>query len=631
MPKGIRHDNLISANIDNVNKLIRAGYKKVDLVTAKVSNTVKSSILNKKTDAELKELLKKKEEERKKLVAQIKADNKNILVKTIKDGLALSVFLLVPGGSVIATKLNGVEQLKSCVNEINVINAILKERRKTPVKEAFSILRESYNDAGVDSFITKCNSLPGQSILNESKYIFTVNESTSNYFNDFCKLNSKLFSDQELVEKYEEVYEVLNKSIDKNIATGNHFESMVDIKETLEDEIKRRSYNKNCLLESYKTSLEEETLITTRDRKIFDSIKLNPGNIDNDIKRVESLIESFANNFSNANMLITKLIPVSTVIVNNYPDKLTEGSSIVNIGDTLKSLINKNESNIIRYRKILESNIKDICETNTISKIYKDKLEDNMAIFHQAAYNVVYKPEPSAVTESIIINSEAETEILEDLLVESVINIGINEEISESDFKKNLNTFYRCAKELDLLEEAAKINRGSKSKTFKVANKIEKGVRKFTNNARDRYDTNKRNKMGIDKAKEHIEKTINYPIQKFLEKDREDRKKRIIQGGFRAQVWKWLKIAVRSGFIGWAINPLMGAITAIGLAAIDKGTDARTKRDILKELETEIKICEEKIEDSKSEAKKREKYQLMRLKAKLEKEYERIKYNLGAK
>ena len=64
---------------------------------------------------------------------------------------------------------------------------------------------------------------------------------------------------------------------------------------------------------------------------------------------------------------------------------------------------------------------------------------------------------------------------------------------------------------------------------------------------------------------------------------------------------------------------------------MDKASDVRTKRQILKELETEIKICEEKIEDSKSEAKKEEKYKLMRIKAKLEAEHERIKYNLGSK
>ena len=53
------------------------------------------------------------------------------------------------------------------------------------------------------------------------------------------------------------------------------------------------------------------------------------------------------------------------------------------------------------------------------------------------------------------------------------------------------------------------------------------------------------------------------------------------------------------------------------------------KDQVLNEIETEIKIVDEKIEDAKSDASKQEKYALMRLKAKLESEHKRIKYNLG--
>lgn len=506
-----------------------------------------------------------------------------------------------------------------------------ESKKKAPVKEAFEILRENYTPETAKEFANKYKSLPAQVILEEGKYIFTVNESSSEFFNDFCKVNVELFTRQELVDRYEEVYEVLNRAIDKKMEIGSHFNSMLNIKETLESEIKKRTYNHNCLLESYKTSLEEECLISQRDRRIFNSIKINPGNVEKDIYRIESLLESFSKNFSNANMLVTKLIPACNTIVKNYSDYLLESSPIVNVGDLLINMIPNNKNNIIRYNTILESYVNDIPETNTISMIYKEKLLDNMAIFHQAAYDVVYKSEPSEVMESVSIENNSETNILEDLLVESIINIGINEEITEESFKKNLDTFYRCAKKLDILEEASSVKKGAKSSVYRVSSKVEKGVRNFANNQRDRYDTRKRNTAGITKAKEHIEKTINYPIKKFLEQDKESRKKRIIQGGFRAQIWKWLNIALKSGLVGFALNPIAGAITAIGLAAVDKASDVKTKRQILKELETEIKICEEKIEDSKSEAKKGEKYKLMRIKAKLESEYERIKYNLGSK
>ena len=48
-------------------------------------------------------------------------------------------------------------------------------------------------------------------------------------------------------------------------------------------------------------------------------------------------------------------------------------------------------------------------------------------------------------------------------------------------------------------------------------------------------------------------------------------------------------------------------------------------------METELKLVDEKIEDAKSDKKDKEKYQLMRIKAKLEKEIDRIKFGLGSK
>jgi hypothetical protein len=118
-------------------------------------------------------------------------------------------------------------------------------KKKSPVKEAFEVLRENYSPESVQEFTEKYNSFPAQIVLDEAKYIFTVNEASSEFFNNFCKVNAKLFSRKELVDKYEEVYEVLNRAVEKDIHIGPHFDSMLNIKETLEDEIKRRSYDRN--------------------------------------------------------------------------------------------------------------------------------------------------------------------------------------------------------------------------------------------------------------------------------------------------------------------------------------------------------------------------------------------------
>ena len=60
---------------------------------------------------------------------------------------------------------------------------------------------------------------------------------------------------------------------------------------------------------------------------------------------------------------------------------------------------------------------------------------------------------------------------------------------------------------------------------------------------------------------------------------------------------------------------------------LSKEKDRRIRNELLSQLDTEIKICEEKINDANSEGSKKQKYQLMRIKAKLERERLRVKTN----
>ena len=62
--------------------------------------------------------------------------------------------------------------------------------------------------------------------------------------------------------------------------------------------------------------------------------------------------------------------------------------------------------------------------------------------------------------------------------------------------------------------------------------------------------------------------------------------------------------------------------------AIDKKIDEKYRKQILNDLELELKMVNEKLEDAKSDGDREAKYELMRIQNKLEKDIERIKYGL---
>ena len=114
------------------------------------------------------------------------------------------------------------------------------------------------------------------------------------------------------------------------------------------------------------------------------------------------------------------------------------------------------------------------------------------------------------------------------------------------------------------------------------------------------------------------------------------KREKILTGKNTVRVGKTLKNAIKiivGGAAGLAaFGPLAGAIIGfigfLGARGVSKNVEDREKKRILLELETELKIVKEKVEDSKAENNKKQKYQLMRIQANLEKEITRIKHGL---
>ena len=300
-------------------------------------------------------------------------------------------------------------------------------------------------------------------------------------------------------------------------------------------------------------------------------------------------------------------------------------AQILAMFDELKEMINSNPDYLIKYV---------IDEFNYINKIILDK-ERKIAPINESAMNTLYIDsiaEFNNLVESIFFSDEEP--ILEDFIRLQFITEGlINYE--------------------DTMEASSRI-------ITKGAEKVVRAIDKRS--AKSGGMTKANSKVGqvvrdTKVAGTRVADAINKKVNDILEKQKDDRRKRVITGGFGVKLMHLLKQAI--GFIigNKVINKMVGpaktgavkvlgktlipsislgplisvAITiiiALGKFALDKRADERERKRVLTELETELKIVREKIEDAKGDNARKQKYELMRLEASLEKEVTRIKYGL---
>ena len=73
---------------------------------------------------------------------------------------------------------------------------------------------------------------------------------------------------------------------------------------------------------------------------------------------------------------------------------------------------------------------------------------------------------------------------------------------------------------------------------------------------------------------------------------------------------------------------IVSGIIFIGHIATDKYLDKKERAKLLRELEDEIQICNEKIDDSRGDDNKQKKYELMRIRNQLTRTSEKIRLGL---
>ena len=107
--------------------------------------------------------------------------------------------------------------------------------------------------------------------------------------------------------------------------------------------------------------------------------------------------------------------------------------------------------------------------------------------------------------------------------------------------------------------------------------------------------------------------------------DDERRKRFMTEPGFRKKAVRNLKLAV---LYGTAAHVKLSLVPVVAIVRhFSKKKDARIRNELVREIQTDIKVCEEKISDAQANDDKKEKYRLIRIRDRLNAELVRVKAN----
>ena len=124
---------------------------------------------------------------------------------------------------------------------------------------------------------------------------------------------------------------------------------------------------------------------------------------------------------------------------------------------------------------------------------------------------------------------------------------------------------------------------------------------------------------------QHIVDSIKNTFSEFDQMDDDRRKNYMMKPGYRKKIFRNLKVAITYGA---AASLKLSLVPVVFIARrLSKHKNIRIRNELARELDTNIKLCEEKIADANNNNDTQKKYELMRIKAKLEQEALRVKAN----
>ena len=262
----------------------------------------------------------------------------------------------------------------------------------------------------------------------------------------------------------------------------------------------------------------------------------------------------------------------------------------------------------------------------------KSALEDSLSstVNESAIYEHIAQMMPDVVMYEEGIIEDPISELDETI---ATIMFDDSEEISMESVIKLTRLAHQINHEYEVVEEVSKVHGAVRKTLSNAAVKSEKTASKLRSSQNETGQTVKAAKKVVDP----FVRSVSAFIDKLKDMDNKERRERIITNEFRFKLIKTLKQIIRTlviGKVGLAVAAggavlTGGAITIIGILgslAIDKAMDDKVRRSLTKELEEELAVVNEKLDDAKSGDSREKKYELIRIKKKLEAELDRVKY-----
>jgi len=540
---------------------------------------------------------------------------------------------------------------------MNINTKRVLDGKKSPIQKQFEILRDNYTLENSIRYLDFVRHQSSDVILENAQYIYSEPRSGADFIMAVLRTND-LSAAQLRVQK-----EGLDKYISKCRTNGYnnpvHLDRLNECAEFINAELSKKDNLKyvreNLIYNMHinflpKSTLMESTITNSLD-KVIQNINHQPEVI-NEYERLVDEIKAWkagtaAINFVPTLVKNTALVLGITVVLTGVAVTLIVSLPLLLVSKLLSDGINKKY--IKSYNAAIDREIKRVEEG--IASAPSDKkgmLEEYLKSLKEAKAQLDgYKPSKKttkAVKEGNLgqeLEEMGEVDCCEDDIDEEdpevdelALNFSIefleaflddfedDSEMTEAQME-NFNNMIRIAYQYDRVVTegiVGKIARKAALKGEEISRKTVHGIKKAGDDAKHVTTVAK-------KIPEHVDNLVNSTIDSIKKVDKDERRRRIIEGKYRYKLFKIIRNAIGLG-AAFAVHPALAAIGFLVSVAMDKKADDKVRKEILHELENELVIVSEKIEDAKGDQKRKEKYELMRIKNRLEDDITRIKYRL---
>lgn len=550
---------------------------------------------------------------------------------------------------------------KRFINAYNAMKGVNEDGSSRYTKESAESFFNTYENQALSFILDNSRYIFSESYYGTDFYKDCIN---SNFFTSFSQLGkeyekvnkfltknkNKMGSAQKL--KIESVLRVLEDKIENSIGERVISESIADKYPNFEKRFgdEKTDERKAFLIESlddpmiyvlYTPFLESAELINTLTEKMLDKVA---------IKEEEPDISSWSN-YTEAVVAANRLAEDM-----NYRERiagLNHGSKVVynylmnrDLFTDLKNTRIKVFQPPVAYENAedaIDSLLTDAITTEKFSNDgvteSKARLEDYERIAYETTSNVIANEyrlginKENKVVGYSLINEEASLE-------ETALEIFEEESKKDKDDKLDIDKSPSSKKDQDEIMDDIKNKpikshkEGGSAKPPKesTANRIKNKAMDAEARQMDRMSKTKKKATEIanaGKAVGHLGSNILGNIKKmakdFETADEERKKKRMLDPGYRKILYKYIIAAIEYG-TAYHINIALVPVTFL-IRYIHHSGDRRIRNELVRELHTELKICDEKINDANANGDRQEKYRLMRIRDKLDAEVSRVRYN----